>query len=274
MTAPLFLIPADGSADVATAIASHAPGDLVTVPAAVARHAFKSMRLAEGDMMDLGDGAGLRVHASVADPAQGVVRIDGIDREEPPLVRLCLIQALAKSGRDEQAIEMATEIGVDDVIPWQANRSIVQWKAGREDKAAAKWRQTLAAATEQSRRATMPHLGARVTSRQLERLVADATGAGDMVVVLHQDATDDWDGIEGQARALAAAAASGPRPGEDGHVPTIHVVVGPEGGIGEDEVAAFVAAGARAAVIGRNILRASSAGPVALTLLSRALGRY
>lgn len=267
MTAPLFLVSDDDSPQIATL----APGGLAAVPPTVARHAFKSMRLAEGDALDLCDGRGLRVHAVATDPAQGVVRVTGVEREEPPHIRLGLVQALAKSGRDEQAIEMATEIGVDEVVPWQANRSIVQWKAGRGDKAAAKWRQTLAAATEQSRRATMPELRARVTSRQLERRIADATAAGDLVVVLHQDATDDWDGIEALARSMAAGTGSD---GEDGHVPSIHVVVGPEGGIGEDEVAAFVAAGARAAVIGRNILRASSAGPVALTLLSRALGRY
>lgn len=271
MTAPLFLVePSDLPQTVSA-------GEALTVPASVARHAFKSMRLAQGDSLDLSDGRGRRLGVTVADPAQGLVHAVEDRREDPPRVRLGLIQALAKSGRDEQAVEMATEIGVDVVVPWQANRSIVQWKPGREGKAALKWAQTIAAATEQSRRAFMPELREKVTTRQLERFIGQESADGGLMVVLHQDATDTWAGIEELVDAMTGPASHGGGAGDGGDerrsAPVVWVVVGPEGGISEEEVASFVAAGAHAAVIGSNILRASSAGPVALALLSRVLGR-
>ena len=91
---------------------------------------------------------------------------------------------------------------------------------------------------------------------------------GDVVIVLHQDATDTWSGVEEKVAQLVE------RTLQDGRPRTVSVVVGPEGGISEQEVADFVKAGAVSCVLGRNILRAAPAGPVALSLLSRVLGRY
>ena len=187
--------------------------------------------------------------------------IEAIDQIEVPRVKLGLIQALAKSGRDEQAIEMATEIGVDSVMPWQSQRSIVQWKGNKAEKALRKWKDVLVSATEQSRRALLPQLESMKTTKQLVEWTKQATEAGDIVAVLHQDATDTWSRIEEHVKSLNTEC-------------TIWVVVGPEGGISDDEVAQLTAAGAHVCVIGSNILRASSAGSVALTLLSRVLERY
>ena len=89
-----------------------------------------------------------------------------------------------------------------------------------------------------------------------------------MVIVLHQDATDTWESVERRVGELADRCL------KDGRPRTIYVLVGPEGGIAEDEIAQFVRAGAASVVLGRTILRASTAGPVALSLLCRALGRY
>lgn len=130
-------------------------GWTLRLPEEVRRHAIGSMRLKEGDELQLSDGTGLRIQAVVDDPKSGIVRVLGFTKEERPVVRLGLIQALAKNGHDEQAIDMATQIGVDEVTPWQADRSIARFKAGRTDR---KWMQTLRAATEQSRRAFIPEL--------------------------------------------------------------------------------------------------------------------
>lgn len=267
MTFPLFLFDPEIDETPISSDELHS-GWVITVPESVARHAFKAMRLGEGDRLQLSDGRGLRILATVHDPQARQVTVDEVGREPAPVTRLALIQALAKSGRDEQAIETATEIGVDEVIPWQANRSIVQWKAAKEAKAAAKWRQVLAAATEQSRRTWLPGLESKITSRQIVELCRRANVHGDLVIVLHQDATDTWDEIEGLSRELADRCLA------DGRARTINVVVGPEGGISEDEIAMFVEAGAHAVVLGANIMRASTAGPVALALLARSLGRF
>lgn len=257
MTSPLFIAESEAFEGIDTT------GKLITLSEKLQRHIVKSLRMGVGDSLDLSDGKGLRCSGELVDADKGLVRVTGILREKDPSVRLCLVQALAKGGRDEMAIEESTEIGVDAVIPWQADRSIVRWSGQKETKAAKKWDAVLTAATEQSRRAWKPELGAKVTSPQLVRLCERITGEGDVMVVLHQDATDTWDDIE---RRVASAESPRPR--------TIFVVVGPEGGISDREVGDLVAAGARSVVIGRSIMRASTAGPVAIALLSRALGRF
>ena len=176
-----------------------------------------------------------------------------------------LIQALAKTGHDEAAIDMATQIGVDEVIPWQANRSIAKWKAGRTDR---KWRQVLDAATEQSRRVWSPELAQCVSSKQVVAICRRACVHGDLVIVLHQDATMSWSSVEDEVSRLADRCLA------DGRPRSINVVVGPEGGISEQEVSDFVGAGAQSVVLGSNILRASTAGPVALSLLFEGVGAF
>ena len=237
----------------------------LTLPAHIRQHAIKAMRLTAGDSLQLSDGKGLRIQAVLADPQEGLAEVRQVGREPEPLTRLALIQALAKTGHDEQAIDMATQIGVDAVLPWQADRSIAKWKQGRTDR---KWSSVLDAATEQSRRAYKPQLGECVNSKEIVAICRRACVHGDLVVVLHQDATDTWAGVEGRVAELQERTLA------DGKPRTVSVVVGPEGGISEQEVADFTNAGAVSCVLGTNILRAATAGPVALSLLSRALGRY
>ncbi|NEG54619.1 16S rRNA (uracil(1498)-N(3))-methyltransferase [Bifidobacterium platyrrhinorum] len=264
MTDALFLLDPDHD-DVPVNSDELNTGWKLTLPVAVRRHAVQAMRLKTGDELQLSDGRGLRVTAVLTNPDEGVAEVRGFVREPAPVTRLALVQALAKNGHDEQAIDVATQIGVDEVIPWQADRSIAKWKPGRTDR---KWRSTLDAATEQSRRSWRPDLGECVTSRQIVSLCLRANVHGDLVIVLHQDATDTWDSVEGLVRDLSDRCLKDARPR------TVHVVVGPEGGISEDEVAAFTQAGAHSVVLGSNILRASTAGPVALSLLARMLGRF
>lgn len=237
----------------------------LTLPQSVRRHAIQAMRLKDGDELQLSDGRGLRIHAVLCDAQQGIAQVSSFSKEPQPITKLALIQALAKTGHDEQAIDTATQIGVDEVIPWQADRSIAKWKVGRTGK---KWRQVLEAATEQSRRSWTPELGECVTSKQLVAICKRACVRGDMVIVLHQDATKTWNQLEESIAALSDKCL------QDGRQRTVYVVVGPEGGIGDTEIESFTNAGAEVCVLGSNILRASTAGPVALSLLARALGRF
>ena len=119
-----------------------------------------------------------------------------------------------------------------------------------------------------SSRAFKPQLEACASSKEVVAICRRACVHGDVVIVLHQDATDTWSGVEEKVAQLVE------RTLQDGRPRTVSVVVGPEGGISEQEVADFVKAGAVSCVLGRNILRAATAGPVALSLLSRVLGRY
>ena len=116
MTQPLFIV--DSSTDDSPlnrdALRS---GCTMALPDAVKRHAIQSMRLHEGDALQISDGAGLRIDATVADERAGTVLVESFTQEDAPTVRLALVQALAKNGHDEQAIDTATQIGVDDVFP-------------------------------------------------------------------------------------------------------------------------------------------------------------
>jgi 16S rRNA (uracil1498-N3)-methyltransferase len=171
-----------------------------------------------------------------------------VEQEPEPQPRLVLAQALAKGDRDDQAIEAATELGVDEVVPWQASRSIVQWRGERGAKARRKWESVVSAAAKQSRRSRVPTVAELVTTRQLSARIQGAAAA----YVLHEEATE------------ALAAQELPDHGE------VIVIIGPEGGITPEEVAAFEAAGAVVTRLGRTVLRSSSAGPAALAVLSAA----
>ncbi|WP_421776568.1 16S rRNA (uracil(1498)-N(3))-methyltransferase [Gardnerella sp. KA00255] len=264
MTDALFLLDIDH--DDAPILANGIEeGWTLQLPARIKRHAISAMRLKSGDALQLSDGKGLRIHATVTDEENGLVKVNSFLREPRTTTRLALVQALAKTGHDEQAIDMATQIGVDEIIPWCSDRSIAKWKQGRSDK---RWNQVLQSATEQSRRAWIPELGDCVSSKNVVAICRRACVYGNLVIVLHQDATDSWSQIESYVNDLTDRCLS------DGRERTVYVLVGPEGGISEDEVSMFVDAGAKSCVLGSNILRASAAGPVALSLLSRVLGRY
>jgi 16S rRNA (uracil1498-N3)-methyltransferase len=151
-----------------------------------ARHAVTVKRLAPGEPVDIVDGAGTRMSGKVlaASSAGLEVECTSLVVEDRPGVRLVLVQALAKGDRDELAIETATELGIDAVIPWQSERSIVRWKGDRAAKAHAKWQSVVTAAAKQARRAWIPEVRAAVDTAGL----AAAVDAAHLAVILHEDA--------------------------------------------------------------------------------------
>ncbi len=247
-------------------------------------HAATVRRMDVGDMLDVVDGQGLRVRASVIERAKKslTLRAEDIIREESPSVELILIQALSTGGRDEMAIEMATEVGVDAVIPWQANRSEVRWKGEKAAKGMRKWESTLKAAAKQSRRAFIPRLEELRSSQGLAQWIAEESKSGAWVIVCHESTEAH---LSDQLRELRCAAgqsssslsASTERQEQTASLKLprrISVIVGPEGGVDPDELSRFEAAGARVCLLGNTVLRASTAGPVALSLISDAIGRW
>jgi len=212
------------------------------------RHAATVVRIRPGEHYFVADGAGRRVLLEATDVDRGWVRgrVLEVSEEVEPAPRLVLVQALAKGDRDEQAVEAATELGVDEVVPWQAERSVVVWRGDRAAKSLAKWAAVVARATKQSRRSRMPVTSPAVGLAPLVARVGEAA----LTLVLHEDATEPLASVE--------------LPGSG----DVLVVVGPEGGITDREIEALTAAGARPVRLGSTILRASSAGPAALAVLS------
>ena len=241
MTHQLFLVPP-------AAVAEAAVGSTVLLDGDEGRHAAAVVRVKPGERFYVADGAGRRalVEAAYVDRASVRGVVVALSEEPAPDPRLVLVQALAKGDRDEQAIEAATELGVDEVVPWQAERSVVVWRGERAAKSLAKWGAVVTRATKQSRRARMPLTSPPVNLPSLVGRV----GAAALTLVLHEDATEPL------------AEVRLPSHGD------VLVVVGPEGGITDREIEALTDAGARPVRLGRTILRASSAGPAALAVLS------
>ena len=238
------------------------PGARFVLQGPEARHAVTVKRLAPGEAVDIADGAGKRLTGTVvsASPAELTVECSALVVEDQPDIRLVLVQALAKGDRDELAVETATELGIDAVVPWQSERSIVRWKGERAAKAHAKWQSVVTAAAKQARRAWIPEVRAAVETSGL----AAAVAAADLAVILHEDAV----------RPLRSVLESWQVSQADAGPLEILLIVGPEGGISPREVTRLCDAGAVTALLGHHVLRSSTAGPAAVVLASDVLGRW
>ncbi|WP_147106237.1 16S rRNA (uracil(1498)-N(3))-methyltransferase [Nesterenkonia populi] len=258
MTAPLFHL-RPGALDGATS------GSVILLDGAEGHHAATVMRLAPGEEIQLSDTERTRVSGVVRESGEGRLRLEVresvIDPEQLP--RLVLVQALAKDKRDLQAVESAAELGADRIIPWQAERSVAKWKAGREAKKHSEWASTAAAAAKQTRRTGIPPVEQLHTTGQYVRRVSGEPGTA--VLVLHETEKISLRDALAQLGALGEAVAA---PQE------LHLVVGPEGGISDAELAQLTEAGARTARLGATVLRSSTAGPAALAGAQLLLGRW
>lgn len=262
MTLPVFL-----SEDLTPSIDTLSVGETVTLAGAEGRHAASVRRIGAGEWVDVVDGFGLRATCEVSgsDKSSLSLVVRELVQEEAPRPEIVLVQALAKGGRDEAAVEICTEIGIDRVIPWASQRAIVQWKGPKADKGRAKWEGVARAAAKQSRRAFVPVVEEVKDSSDLATWICDLTDEAGVAFVCHEEATV----------SLGAALARIQQAGEGGALPArIALIVGPEGGIGEDETARLVNAGASTIGLGGNVLRSSTAGAVALTLIRAAAGKY
>ncbi|WP_035928451.1 16S rRNA (uracil(1498)-N(3))-methyltransferase [Kocuria rosea] len=245
-------------------LAGLGPGAALTVTGPEARHAVTVRRLAPGERLELVDGAGTRATGELraGDRDSMEVGVVSVTTEPARTPRLVLVQALAKGDRDLLAVETATELGVDAVVPWQADRSIVRWKKERAAKSHEKWVHTVAAAAKQSRRAAWPEVLPLSTTPELARLLGEPGTRG---LVLHEEAHESLADLAGAAGTPGAPWAGAER---------IVLVVGPEGGVAPAELEVLAGAGALAVRLGPEVLRSSTAGPAALAVLSAALGRW
>lgn len=228
-----------------------APGDRVRCVGDEARHAVAVRRIRVGETVLLADGAGRAVEGPVvvADKTELVVEVARVLAQPERSYRLVAVQALAKGDRSDLAVELLTEVGVDEIVAWQAERSIVRWTGERGEKSLVKWQSTAREAAKQSRRFAVPTVSFATTPRLVERLRNAA-----LVLVLHEDATRRLSDV---VREWAAPDA----PAE------VVVITGPEGGISPQELAAFAEAGGVQTLLTDHVLRTSTAGGVALAQL-------
>ena len=251
MTAPLFFADPDR-------LAAAEVGDVVELGGAEGRHAATVRRLVAGERLDLSDGAGLLCVAEVTAVQGQVLHARVLERVlvPKPAPRITVVQALAKGDRDERAVETMTEVGVDVIVPWQAARSIVRWDSPRAQKAVTRWRTTAREAAKQARRPWLVDVPLLESTSAVVARLGAAVAAGGVAVVLHEVAASPLRGL-----VFAPDA-------------EVVLVVGPEGGVADDELAAFEAVGAVVRRLGPTVLRTSTAGTVAAAIVMANPGRW
>jgi len=269
-TPPVFFL------DDAAAVSRLTPGDAMELTGAEGKHA-QVQRLTPGEPVTLTDGRGLRISGQVAGqiPTGLAITILDIGQEPAPEVVITLVQALAKSDRDELAISTAVEVGVDAIVPWQADRSIVIWRPDKAEKARQRWVSAIRAATKQARRTWLPPVQHLVNSKQLANQIETTVNHGGAAWVLDAQGTD--------TAATAALPTNSEGSGQQNEAtadpldlksPELLIIVGPEGGIAPTELHAFTEAGAQLVRLGPHIMRTSTAGPVAVARAAERLGRW
>lgn len=228
-------------------------GDALSLSGDEGRHAARVKRLSVGEPVLVSDGRGSVVECTVSAGRSDGLALAVVARRSVPASRprVVVVQALPKGDRADLAVELLTELGADEIVPWAASRSIVQWLGPRGDRALEKWRRTAREATKQSRRAWLPVVAPLASTAEVAARLAGGTG-----LVLHEDAPSPLASVELP---------------DDGE---LVVVVGPEGGIAPDELDDFTAVGASLVRLGEPVLRTSTAGAAALAVLSARLGRW
>lgn len=231
-------------------VADAAVGDLLTLDGDEGHHAAVVRRITVGEQVSLADGAGTVAACRVTATDKGSLTAEVLEVSTVPseMPRVVVVQAIPKGDRGELAVEMLTEVGVDVVVPWAAHRSVVRWRGERAERSLARWRAAAREAAKQARRAWFPTVTEPATTQDVVALLEKAS----VPVVLHE--------------AASGPLADVPVPGRG----EVVIVVGPEGGITDEELEAFSSVGAEPLRLGSSVLRSSTAGvAAAAALLSR-----
>ena len=219
-----------------------------TLTGAEAKHAHVK-RIQPGERIMLIDGQGSTALTRVTSVGAG--RVDGVVEKQEfvpqPTPRVTVVQAVPKGERAELAVDLAVQAGADAIVPWISHRTIARWPANKPAKQVEKWRAQALSSAKQARRAWVPEVRDPVTTNQLAELLRDAG----LALVLHEDATDSIRDVEF---------------GED-----VWLIVGPEGGIGDDELEIL---GARPVKLGPEVLRTASAAFAGLCAIGALTSRW
>lgn len=221
-------------------------------------HAATVRRIRPGETLALSDGAGTVADCVVegADKRSLTARVTARRTVEPAGPRVSVVQAIPKSERSELAVELATEAGADEIIAWQAARCVARWDGDRAEKGLRRWRAVARSAARQSRRPHIPDVTGPYSGPQLGTLVAERVAAGALALVLHE-------------------AADAPLAGTDlADAESVLLVVGPEGGISDEELRMLDGCGAVPVRLGPGVLRTSTAAAVALGAIGVLTNRW
>jgi len=247
VTRPVHVVPPDVLQNANT-------GDVITLGGSEGRHASTVRRIRVGEQLDVVDGEGARALVTVTavvDASTLELSVENVARDEVVEPRVVVVQALAKGDRGETAVETLTEVGVDAIVPWQAERCVVRWESGKRT-GLDRWRRVAGEASKQSRRSRFCDVAEVVTLADLVPMVRSSA----LALVLHEEAD------------IPLAGHGFPNSGD------IMLIVGPEGGITEHEREVLSEAGAVVVRLGPTVLRTSTAGTAAAAVVLAATERW
>ena len=225
-------------------------GDVV-IEGDEAHHASSAARIKVGERVLVTNGRGRRAEVEILDINKRNIgaRIIHLNDVARPKTILTVVQALTKGDRARETIELLTEGGAEIIVPWSASRSIGQWKEDKD--ALSKWKTWAKEATKQSRRSWIPEIVDVKSTHQIKEMIEDS----ELTLIFHESAVEKLSKV-----------ATGKPPKE------ILVVIGPEGGLSEDEVALFTTAGGHVVSMGTPVFRSAHAGVAALAAIQTSFG--
>jgi 16S rRNA (uracil1498-N3)-methyltransferase len=214
-----------------------------------AHHASSVMRLNAGDEVIVTDGQGNSAHVKILTAGKKSVECEILSKEKiaQSTTKLTVLQALTKSDRARETIELLTEAGVDEIVPWSAQRSIGHWKDDAQDK----WKMWAREATKQSRRSWIPAIASHHNTAEAIELAKKTS----CVLIFHEGSTEKLSSfLKGKS------------------IDHILLIIGPEGGLTDEEVEAFVKTEGKIIGLGKPVFRSAHAGAAALAAVQTALG--
>jgi 16S rRNA (uracil1498-N3)-methyltransferase len=227
-------------------------GTAVALPMAGAYHVARVLRMREGAPLTVFDGQGREYQAEIAEVEGDKVKVQLGDQTqgtaESPL-RITLVQGVSRSERMDWTLQKATELGVSAIAPVMAARSVVRLDEKQSQKKQAHWSGIVIGACEQCGRTRVPTVATPVNLRQYLTTVRK----------------------EGM-RLVLSPAAQGSLAGLVNLPSKVELLIGPEGGLEDDELAAAQKAGFTPVRLGPRVLRTETAAVVALTVLQALWG--
>jgi 16S rRNA (uracil1498-N3)-methyltransferase len=222
----------------------------LTLPEAAARHVAQVLRMRAGEALTLFNGGGGEYDAVIETAERRVVSVRvgelrQIDRESTLAVTLA--QCVSKGERMDYTIQKAVELGVTTIIPLLSARSVVKLDGERWEKKLEHWRGVAVSACEQSGRTRIPTV---LAPQKLAHWLAAPDGSPRLVLAPTAAVS---------LTAVPAAAA-------------VSLLVGPEGGLSDEEIAAALRDRCTAITLGPRVLRTETAGVAALAVLQALWG--
>ena len=216
-----------------------------------AHHAIKVLRLNTGEVIKISDGVGNWVSGPIVEIAKKELYISITERGEIQAAKpeLVLVQAITKSDRNKEMLELAVEAGVDRIIPWQSERSISKWQSDSEQK----WQVGIKQSCKQARQVKLPQLMQVMSTSEVIKSISE----GGFGIVFHEEASTKFSDL-----TIPNSQSS------------IYIVIGPEGGISEQELLSFQNNGSKVVRLGDTVLRSAHAGFAALSAVQTKLGRW